>query len=177
MIFGIQARGSVRLSEVGRALGEEIAPKKTEERLCQQLGRPWLEEAISRRIIHLAAPRIHEDTLLMLDISDVSKKYAQKMEYLARVRDGSEEALILVVVKGFGDEPLMMLTDLEVRLSRKSLWQVISYYLLRWRIEELIRFHKQSYNLENIRLLTYTRLQNMMALVTAAACALRCIWA
>jgi len=126
MMFGIQARGSVRLTEVGRALGEKISFKKTEERLCRQLGRPWLEEAISRRIIHLAAPRIHEDTL-------------------------------------------MMLTDLEVRRSRKSLWHVISYYLLRWRIEESIRFHKQSYDLEDIRLLTYTRLQNMMALVTAAA--------
>ncbi len=39
MVFGIQARGSVRLTEVGRALGERISLKKTEERLSRQLGR------------------------------------------------------------------------------------------------------------------------------------------
>ena len=42
-------------------------------------------------------------------------------------------------------------------------------YLTRWSIEETIRFVKQSYQLEDIRLLTYIRLQNMMRLVMAAA--------
>jgi hypothetical protein len=41
--------------------------------------------------------------------------------------------------------------------------------MTRWTIEETIRFIKQSYELEDIRLLTYIRLQNMMALVTAGA--------
>ena len=39
----------------------------------------------------------------------------------------------------------------------------------RWKIEETIRFIKQSYQVEDIRLLTYRRLQNMMALVLAVA--------
>ena len=39
-----------------------------------------------------------------------------------------------------------------------------------WKIEETIRFIKQSYQLEDVRVLTYTRLQNMMALVLAVAC-------
>jgi hypothetical protein len=30
---------------------------------------------------------------LILDLSDISKKYARRMEYLARVRDGSEDDL------------------------------------------------------------------------------------
>ena len=42
-------------------------------------------------------------------------------------------------------------------------------YLTRWTIEETFRFIKQSYQLEDIRLLTYVRLQNMMALVLAVA--------
>lgn len=42
-------------------------------------------------------------------------------------------------------------------------------YITRWRIEETIRFIKQSYNLEDIRLLTYKRLQNMKALVLAVS--------
>jgi hypothetical protein len=37
----------------------------------------------------------------------------------------------------------------------------------RWRIEETIRFVKQSYNLEDIRLLACGRLQKMVALVLA----------
>jgi hypothetical protein len=93
MIFGIQARGSVRLTEVGRALDERISLKKTEERLSRQLGRKRLDREIQRRLIEQAAPRIEDDTLLVLDLSDVTKKYAEKMEYLARVRDGSEKEL------------------------------------------------------------------------------------
>ena len=312
MIFGIQARGSVRLTEVGRALGEEISLKKTEERLSRQLGRRRLDREIQRRLIEHAAPRIDDDTLLVLDLSDVTKKYAEKMEHLTRVRDGSEkelgwgywtlnivgantkgttivplygrlfshavvenrseneeireaigevsegvrkrgiwvmdrggdrgylynyllpnklrflirvrgdrglqtaqgiepavdlgrscpmlfnetvvkeeagqerlvrlscgmrkvrlpdrpEELSLVVVKGFGEEPLMILTNLPVRRSRKSIWHVITSYITRWRIEDVIRFVKQSYRLEDIRCLTYRRLQALMVLVMAAA--------
>ena len=58
IVFGIQARGSVRLTEVGRALGERISLKKTEERLSRQLGRRGLEREIQRRLIEQAAPRI-----------------------------------------------------------------------------------------------------------------------
>ena len=311
MIFGIQARGSVRLTEVGRALGERVSLKKTEERLSRQLGRQRLEREIQHRLIRHAAPRIEDDTLLVLDLSDLTKKYAEKMEYMARVRDGSEkelgwrywtlsivgantkgsiivplygrlfspavpghrseneeireavgmvaegvrkrgiwvmdrggdrdyvfnslldsklrflirvrgdrglktaqciepavdlarscpvsffetvvkeeagqerlirlscgmrkvrlpdrrEELTLVVVKGFGEEPLMILTNLPVRRSRKSLWHVVASYITRWRIEDVIRFLKQSYQLEDIRCLTYRRLQALMVLVTAA---------
>ena len=40
-------------------------------------------------------------------------------------------------------------------------------YLSRWRVEDAIRFIKQSYRLEDIRLLDYRRLKNMMAIVLA----------
>lgn len=53
--------------------------------------------------------------------------------------------------------------------SRKSLWQILQSYLTRWRIEETIRFMKQSYQVEDIRLLTYHRLQNMMVILTAVS--------
>jgi hypothetical protein len=79
------------------------------------------------------------------------------------------EELTLVVVKGFGQEPLMILTNLAVRRSRKSIWHVVQSYITRWRIEDVIRFVKQSYRLEDMRCLTYHRLQALMALVTAAA--------
>ena len=63
----------------------------------------------------------------------------------------------------------MLLTDLPMRRNRKVLWWVVSAYLTRWRIEEAIRFVKQSYDLEDIRVLTYRRLRNMAVLVNAVA--------
>jgi hypothetical protein len=81
---------------------------------------------------------------------------------------GRKQQLYLVVVNGFGKEPLMILTNVEVKSSRKGLWFIVESYLSRWLVEEAIRFIKQSYRLEDIRLLSYGRLQNMMALVLAA---------
>jgi hypothetical protein len=311
-IYGIQARQSVRLTEIARALGEEIPVKKTQYRLCRQLGREGLGTRVMDAICRMGAGSVEKKTLLVLDLSDITKKYARKMEYMARVRDGSqkclgngywtlsviatdvgkpklvplynhlysqrspdyksenteirravrrvtkhthcrgvwvldrggdrgeifeemrkqrlsfiirlkktrglvyrrgkhlvedlasvcpmihaehivrqekgketiydlefgalpvklpghEEPLTLVVVRGFGQEPMTLLTSLPVTRGRKVLWGVISAYLTRWRIEETIRFIKQSYQVEDIRLLTYVRLQNMMAILLAVA--------
>jgi hypothetical protein len=312
MLYGIQARQSVRLTEIGRALEERIPLRKTQYRLCRQLRRRGLWEWLTTTVCRMAAARIQDLTLLILDLSDISKKYARKMEYLARVRDGSEdglstgywllqiigaepgkhmvlplynrlysqrspdhqsenieiltaietvsqatqgkgvwvmdrggdrdkllfplikakhrflirlrkgrdliyqgralddleiaqgcpmlylesiikeegekarclrlefgvrpvtlpgrpEPLWLVVVRGFGEEPLMLLTNVPLKKTRRSLWWAVESYMTRWTIEETFRFIKQSYQLEDIRLLTYVRLQNMMALVLAAA--------
>ena len=311
-IYGIQARQSVRLTEIARALGEEISVKKTQYRLCRQLGREGLGTRVMDAICRMGAGSVEKKTLLVLDLSDITKKYARKMEYMARVRDGSQkclgngywtlsviatdvgkpqlvplynhlyshkspdhqsenteirravrrvvkhthkrgvwvldrggdrgavfeelmnqglsfiirlkktrdlvyrkgkhlvedlaavcpmihaerivkqeggketiydlefgalpvrlpgkdEPLALVVVRGFGKEPMTLLTSHRVTRGRKSLWWVISAYLTRWRIEETIRFIKQSYQVEDIRLLTYIRLQNMMAILLAVA--------
>jgi hypothetical protein len=78
-------------------------------------------------------------------------------------------ALTLVVVKGFGQEPLLLLTNVAVKPARRSLWWVVSGYLTRWLVEETIRFIKQSYRLEDVRVLDYERLRNLAALVMAAA--------
>ena len=309
MLYGIQARQSVRLTEVSRALAEPIPIKKTVSRLSRQLAHPSLGTWLASRLLAMAADRVRQTTLLIVDLSDIHKKYAEKMEHLAPVWDGSEklkawgywtlniiaaetnsaqvvplygrlysqkapgfdsentelrtairrvaektkkrgiwvmdrggdrgylyryllperlnfiirarsdrtfltdkresaleaagscpmlfheyiakeeageekplrlevgvrrvrlpgrpEELSLVVVRGFGREPLMLLTNLRLTRSRKSIWHVVAAYLTRWRIEETIRFMKQSYQLEDVRLLKYTRLQNLMVLLTA----------
>ena len=309
-IYGIQARQSVRLTEIARSLEETIPLRKTQYRLCRQLGRRGLWIRLLRSLCRMGSGRIKEDTLLVLDISDIAKKYAEKMEYIATVRDGSEgslangywtcsvigteagesvfiplynrlysqagpdfvsenaeirkaislvsdhtekrgiwvldrggdrrkiihhllankhrfilrlkvdrhllyrgkkrsvyehalacpllynerivkeesakekiyhlefgyrpvklpdrkKQLYMVVIRGFGQEPMMLLTNIRLTKSRKALWTIIESYMSRWRIEETIRFIKQSYNLEDIRLLTYRSLQNMMVLVLA----------
>jgi hypothetical protein len=312
ILYGMQSRGSVRLSEIARSLEERTSMKKVIDRLSRQLSRPGLREQVNENLLKLAATRIGAETLLVLDPTDISKRYARKMEYLARVRDGSEgrirdgywccqvvgarrgspevlplyqelysqkapdfdseneeilkavetvssltggrgtwvmdrggdrreiivpllrwkcrflirlrgdrhlvvrrsqqsveeiaaqcrrayretviketkegekvydldfggcvvrfpgfdQKLFLVVVDGFGEKPLLLLTTMPLKRSRKSLWRVVESYLARWRVEETIRFIKQSYQLEDIRLLTYERLRNMAALVMVTA--------
>ena len=46
---------------------------------------------------------------------------------------------------------------------------MVESYLSRWWVEETIHFIKQSYPLEDIRLLKYERLRNLMILVLAMA--------
>ena len=80
-----------------------------------------------------------------------------------------DKELHLVVVKGFGKEPMMLITSLDVDSTFKSQWRIVEGYLSRWRIEETIRFIKQSYGFENIRVMSYTSIRNMAALVLASA--------
>jgi hypothetical protein len=78
--------------------------------------------------------------------------------------------LRLVVVKWpKGEKPMMLLTTLRAARSRRSLRQVVEGYLTRWRVEETIRFVKQSYEVEDVRLLRFDRLRAMVAIVLATA--------
>lgn len=82
---------------------------------------------------------------------------------------GREEEYAMVVAKGFAEESVMLLTTLPARKKRNLLEDIVRCYITRWRIEEAIRFIKQSYRLEDIRVLTYQRLKNLVALVLAAS--------
>lgn len=312
MLYGIGSEQSVHLSRIARALSEKIPLIKTINRLSFELSRQGLWEKITSGLLNLTRDKITADTLLILDLSDIAKPYAKRMEYLGSVHDGSRgkladgywtchviaselggpeiiplysrlyshqapdcagqnqeifkavdmvsksvnnrgiwvidrgadrriifdhllshqrrfiirlkgdrsvlkgkekiivsdlarrcflpysETLIweereketaysisfgfcrvylpdmplplgLVVVRGFGKEPMMLLTNLPLKKNRKVLLKIVKSYITRWGIEETIRFIKQSYKVEDIRVQTYTRLQNMMALVCASA--------
>lgn len=74
-----------------------------------------------------------------------------------------------MVVDGLAPNPLILLTNRKATRSRRSQWRVVESYLSRWWVEETIHFIKQSYPLEDIRLLKYERLRNLMILVLAMA--------
>ena len=93
MLYGIQARGCVRLSEVARALEEKASLKKVIERLSRNLARRGLAEGIGEAVLREGGRKVGQDTLLIVDPTDITKKYAKKMECLAQVRDGSEKVL------------------------------------------------------------------------------------
>ena len=63
----------------------------------------------------------------------------------------------------------MLLITEPMRPCRETLWWIVAAYMTRWKIEETIRFIKQSYDLEDVRVLTYRRLQAIAALVLAAS--------
>jgi hypothetical protein len=70
---------------------------------------------------------------------------------------------------GFGAQPLMLLTNLDVKPTRKSLFFIVEAYIRRWQIEETIRFGKQTYGIEDIRLSPASAGQNMIAVTVAVA--------
>jgi len=83
---------------------------------------------------------------------------------------GKEHSLFLVVVKGFGKEPMMLLTSCAVNLKvKETLWRIVEIYLTRWKCDESFRYIKQCYNLEDIRVRHYTSIRNMVVLILAVA--------
>jgi len=98
------------------------------------------------------------------------KSYQLKFGFLpVRLPDCPKHQLYLVVINGLGNEPLMLLTTIKMRRNRKVLWNIVESYLARWKVEETIRYIKQSYKLEDMRILTYQRMRNLITLVMAAA--------
>ncbi len=69
---------------------------------------------------------------------------------------------MLVIVKGFGQQPMLLLTN-------KQLWQIIEIYLTRWKCDECYRYIKQSYNMEDFRVMGYNSIRNITVLVHAIA--------
>jgi hypothetical protein len=93
MLFGIQASQDVKLSNIARSLKEEIPLIKTEDRLSRNLKAPELEAELAARLAAMAGRRVENNTVLCLDLSDIRKEYARKMEYLTTVHDGSSGEL------------------------------------------------------------------------------------
>jgi hypothetical protein len=75
-----------------------------------------------------------------------------------------------VVIKGFGNHPMILLTNKEVDIyDPKSIYHIVEIYLTRWKCDECYRYIKQSYNLEDVRVRSYTSIRNMTVIVHAIA--------
>jgi hypothetical protein len=73
MLFGIQASQEVKLSNIARSLGENMALIRTEKRLSRNLKSQEVEATISAY-----GARIQPNTVLALDLSDIRKEYCRK---------------------------------------------------------------------------------------------------
>jgi len=90
MLFGIQASRDIKLSNIARSLSEDIKLIKTENRLSRNAQGEDLTVRFNENIIKRAAKRVLPDTVIALDLSDIHKPFAKKMDYLANVWNGSE---------------------------------------------------------------------------------------
>ena len=61
--------------------------------MSEHLIRRELRAVLAAALLREGAKRIREESLLVLDLSDLIKPYAKKMEHLATVRDGSRKEL------------------------------------------------------------------------------------
>lgn len=91
MIFGIIKSRSVIAQQIGISLEEDLKLKKTCERLYRNLKeRSFLHLFLMVSHMRKTSSIIQETTPIFIDLSDVAKPAAEKMEGLAKVWDGSE---------------------------------------------------------------------------------------
>lgn len=84
-----------------------------------------------------------------------------------RLPDCPELELKLIAVKGFGKEPMVLLTTEKLRGKRRVL-KAIRQYLDRWAVEEAYRFEKEGLNLESICVRSLMGFKNMVSFVNLA---------
>lgn len=76
-----------------------------------------------------------------------------------------EKKVNLIVVYGFGEEPMLLISNLESKDERIA--EVITkVYLMRWKIEEYFKFKKQQFKFEDFRIRKINGIKNLNILVT-----------
>jgi hypothetical protein len=73
--------------------------------------------------------------------------------------------LSLVVVHGFGDKPMMLLSNLKSDDKRLCM-AITKIYLMRWRIEEYFKFKKTQFDFENFRVSSLKAIRTLNLFLT-----------
>jgi len=76
-----------------------------------------------------------------------------------------DKALRLVVCRGLGKEPLLLLTSLDA-YDPKLCLTITKVYLMRWRIEEYYKFKKQGFNFEKFLVRSLKSIRNLDLLLS-----------
>ena len=100
------------------------------------------------------------------------KKIQCKISYIpVRLCAFPQKDLVLVAVYGFGKNPMLLLTNMEIQeisLKKKLCIIVTKIYLMRWRIEEYFRFKNQQFNFEDLRVMSLKSIRNINFFATLA---------
>jgi len=89
--FGIASSKSLLISEIARSLKEDIKLNHTIERLCDRLNSFSVEEReiVLNNYYERMLPHIPDEPIVILDDTDIAKRYGKKFQDLDRVIDGS----------------------------------------------------------------------------------------
>ncbi len=90
MLMGICGTGEPSLHNIAKFIQDNTSTKKTSERLYRNIRRENLAEDIEDILTDLIRPQVTEDTLFIVDDSDIAKPYAKSMEGCGMVHNGSE---------------------------------------------------------------------------------------
>jgi hypothetical protein len=90
MITGICGTGKPSLHNMAKLIQDNTSTKKTSERLYRNIQRENPAEDIEDILTDLIRPQVTEDTLFIVNDSDIAKPYAKCMEGCAKVHNGSE---------------------------------------------------------------------------------------
>jgi len=78
-----------------------------------------------------------------------------------------DKPLNLVICRGFGKEPLMLITNLDSDDPRLCV-TITKVYLMRWRIEEYYRFKKQGFGFEKFLVRSLDSIRNLDLILSMA---------
>ena len=94
MIYGVAAANNCHLTEITRALDEEITIKKTVDRLSRGLQQFEGRDVLQENYLKQLDPYIDDTTVYPIDESDLAKPYSVAMEALHDVHDGSTNKIV-----------------------------------------------------------------------------------
>ena len=95
------------------------------------------------------------------------KKIECKISYIpVRLCEFPNKTLVLVAVYGFGAQPMLLLTNLDLSEKKKLCMIATKVYLMRWRIEEYFKFKKQQFELEDLRVMSLQSIRNLNLFTT-----------
>ena len=78
----------------------------------------------------------------------------------ANMLDKKKEEFNLVFAYGFGKEPLMLITNIDVNNGNDAI-MIVRMYIDRWKIEEVHRAEKTEYHYEDMRVRSLVQLNNL----------------
>jgi len=93
-VYGILSSGSLKMSEISRALKEDIHLHQTTKRLSRMLNKHKLQKKIESEVLNRMKSRVNADMVLAIDPGDLDRRYAEHCEFLGKVHDGSSGGII-----------------------------------------------------------------------------------
>ena len=97
------------------------------------------------------------------------KRVECKISYIpVQLCEFPEKNLVLVAVYGFGKQPMLLLTNIDIFQKQQLCLIATKVYIMRWRIEEYFKFKKQQFELEDLRVMSLNSIRNLNLFATLA---------